>query len=212
MHGHILVRVRSLALQYLSRKIERQTMRHETKTHTNTADPTQGYWHNSTQCVPHKSTTLIASQKARLPAYCNSHNEALCFFHAFSHTIDSARSHFARSVSKDRQHETRKDTQTQQIQATRILAQRQSMRSSQTGQHKPHSASRSICLTPPRTEVALHTQQRQAIQFHSTKLNRFPQRTNAQLCHATRRNTAHAQTENCPHKTAHDAPHSASSQ
>lgn len=70
-------------------------------------------FHNSTQCVPHKSTTLIASQKARLPAYCNSHNEALCFFHAFSHTIDSARSHFARSVSKDRQYETRKDTQTQ---------------------------------------------------------------------------------------------------
>ena len=85
-------------------------------------------------------------------------------------------------------------------------------RSSQTGQHKPHSASRSICLTPPRTEVALHTQQHQAIQFHSTKLNRFPQRTNAQLCHATRRNTAHAQTENCPHKTVYDAPHSASSQ
>lgn len=64
------------------------------------------------------------------------------------------------------------------------------MRSLQRGRHKPHSASRSKCLTPPRTEVALHTQQRQAIQFHSTKLNRFPQHTNAQLCHTTRRNTA----------------------
>lgn len=87
---------------------------------------------------------LIASQKARLSAYCNSHNEALWFHHAFSHTNESARSHSARSISKDRQHETRKDTQTQQIQTTRILAQRQSMRSSQIGQHKPHSASRSI--------------------------------------------------------------------
>lgn len=35
-------------------------------------------------------------------------------------------------------------------------------------------ASRSKCLTLPRIEIALHTQQRQAIQFYSTKLNRFP--------------------------------------
>jgi hypothetical protein len=48
----------------------------------------------------------------------------------------------------------------------------------------PH-ASRSKCLILLRTEIALHTQQHQAIQFYSTKLNRFPQRLNAQLCHAT---------------------------
>lgn len=85
--------------------------------HTQTQQiPHNSYWHNSTQCVPHKSTTLIASQKARLRAYYNSHNEALCVFNAFSHTINSARSHSTQLAYKDKPHETKPDTLIVQIQ------------------------------------------------------------------------------------------------
>ncbi len=181
------------------------------KTHTNTADRTQRYWHNSTQCVPHKSTTLLASQKARLRAYYNSHNEALCLSMRF-HILQTARDLIAHNPPRKTDCTQPNQTHCRSRSSRTDATQQLSMRSSQSGRHKPHSASRSKCLTPPRTEVALHTQQRQAIQFHSTKLNRFPQRTNAPLCHATRRNAAHAQTENCPHNATHDAPYSASSQ
>lgn len=85
--------------------------------HTQTQQiPHNSYCHNSTQCVPHKSTTLIASQKARLRAYYNSHNEALCVFNAFSHTITSARSHSTQLAYKDKPHETKPDTLIVQIQ------------------------------------------------------------------------------------------------
>lgn len=72
----------------------------------------------------------------------------------------------------------------------------------------------SICPTPPRTEVTLRTQQRQAIQFQSTKLNRFPLRTNAQLARAASTTNTHAHRQSCsdecreaPHTQVHNRTH-----
>jgi hypothetical protein len=95
MRGHTLLLMRSLDLHCSSRK----TKQHSTKQRrTDTADPTQKYWHIT--------TTVNVNPTMKL----------LRFHNAWSHTSASALARFALSISKDRQCATKqRHTQTQQI-------------------------------------------------------------------------------------------------